>query len=109
MKGLEETLIPHIQTHQEEINKGEGPISGLQVLMGNPGFRADDLRAKAGRTNIVARLEQTDPLHVGRMIWQGSSEIADMGCRLMATVFQMGTAPEPVREPQTPQMNGPML
>jgi hypothetical protein len=96
-----------VQTHQEAISKGEGPISALQIVMGNPGFRADDLRAKAGRTNIVARLERVDPFRMGQLIRQDSGEIADIGCRLMAAVCQMGTAPEPVREPQAPQKGGP--
>ena len=76
--------------------------------MANPGFRANDLRAKAGRTNIVAHLERMDPHRVARMIRQGSGEIAEMGRRVMVASCQMGASPEPAREPQAPQKGGPV-
>jgi hypothetical protein len=108
MKGLEETLIPHVEAHQKEISTGDGPVSAMQVLMANPGFHASDLRAKAGRTNIVAQLEQMDPHRVARMIRQGSDTLAEMGRRVMVASCQMGSSPEPVRKPAAPQKGGPV-
>ena len=106
MKGIEETLIPHVENYQKEISTGDGPVSAVQVLMGNHGFRADDLRAKVGRTSAVARLERMDHLRVGRMILRGDEEIANLGRQVMIASYQMGV-PEPVREPQAPQKGGP--
>ena len=108
MKGVEESLIPHVQTYQKEISVGEGPVSAMQVLMANPGFHANDLRAKAGRTTIVTQLEGMDPHRVAGMIRQGSEVIADMGRRVMVASCQMGAVPEPVREPAAPQKGGPV-
>ena len=109
MKGMEETLVPHVQTFQKEISAGDGPVSALQILMANPGFRANDLRTKAGRTNAVARLERMDPLKVARMICNGSDEIAAMGRQVMIDCCQMGEVREPVHEPRMPRKGGPVL
>lgn len=111
MKGIEETLIPHVQGHQEEINAGDGPASALQILMANRGFRADDLRMKAGKTEVMTRLSRMDRQKVARMIRQNGSEIATMGQQVMLASCQMSdmaeNKPEPVREAQQPQMGGP--
>lgn len=109
MKGMEETLIPHVQAYQKEISTGDGPVSALQILMANKGFRANDLRMKAGRTEPMDRLVRMDPLRVGQMIKQGGGEIAAMGRKVMIASCQMTDAPEPVREPKAPQKGGPVL
>jgi hypothetical protein len=76
--------------------------------MAHPGFRANDLRAKAGKSAAMARLMRTDPKVVSHMIKTGSDQLAEMGRQVMVASCQSGE-PEPVREPAAPQMNGPML
>jgi hypothetical protein len=109
MKGVEEALIPHVERYQEEIKAGDGPVSAVQIVMANKGFHADDLRAKAGRTSAMARLERMEPWKVGQMIKRGDKEIAELGRQAMSASCQMGDAPEPVRAPQrAPQKGGPV-
>ena len=109
MKGVEEALIPHVERYQEEIKAGDGPVSAMQIVMANKGFHADDLRAKAGRTSAMARLERMEPWKVGQMIKRGDKEIAELGRQAMSASCQMGDAPEPVRAPQrAPQKGGPV-
>ena len=109
MKGVEEALIPHVERYQEEIKAGDGPVSAVQIVMANKGFHADNLRAKAGRTSAMARLERMEPWKVGQMIKRGDKEIAELGRQAMSASCQMGDAPEPVRAPQrAPQKGGPV-
>lgn len=108
MKGMEETLIPHVQMYEKEISAGEGPASALQILMSHQGFHADDLRAKAGKTSAMVRLERMDPRQVAEMIRQGSGELGAMGRQVMIASCQMD-GPEPAREPKEPQKSGPVL
>ena len=107
MKGMEETLIPHVENFQKEISKGEGPISALQVLMANPGFRADDLREKVGKTSAMASLERIDPQQVSWMIRSGSEETAALGRQVMSAICEMGDVSGKTRVPKAPQKGGP--
>lgn len=94
MKGMEETLIPHVQAHEKEISTGDGPVSALQILMANRGFRADDLRAKAGKTKVMAKLKRLDSKHVARMVKENGEEVASMGRQVMLASCQMVEEPE---------------
>ena len=107
MKAMEETLIPHVQTYQKEISSGDGPVSALQILMAHRGFRAEDLRVKAGKTAAMTRLERMKPMRVGQMIKQGSGELAEMGRQVMIGSCQMEDAPQTVREHKTARKSGP--
>ena len=113
MKGVEETLIPHVETHREAINSGDGPVSALQILMGHEKFHAKDLQAKAGKTAVFSHLERMDPQQVSRMITHGGAELSAMGRQVMMACCQMDVVPQnepkPVAEPQAPQAGGPIL
>jgi hypothetical protein len=110
MKGVEETLIPHVQNYEKEIRRGDGPASALQVLMGHPGFRAHELREKVGRTISMARLEKMDRQQVAQMIRQGDSELGAMGQQVMLASCQMhpAAAPEAAPAPKAPKKGGPV-
>lgn len=110
MKGVEETLIPHVQNYEKEIRTGDGPVSALQVLMAHQGFRANDLRAKAGRTDSMARLGKMGRDQVARMIRRGDSELGTMGRQVMIASCQMDLPAAPVvsEGPKAPRKNGPV-
>lgn len=90
MRGVEEVLSLHVGAHREVIRSGEGPVSGVQILMAHKGFRADDLREKAGRTHSMARLESMGRETVAKMIRQKSRALSAMGRQVMIDSYQMG-------------------
>ena len=102
MKGMEEALIPHVQTHEKEINTGDGPVSALQILMANRGFRADDLRAKAGKTKVMAKLNRMDPKRIDQMVRENGEDVASMGRQVMVASCQMVEEPEKKIKNETP-------
>ena len=104
--GHNENLLIQIPRNQKmflEETKGKVVVMGRKTLATMP-----QGLPLAGRTNIVAQLEQMDPHRVARMIRQGSDTLAEMGRRVMVASCQMGASPEPVRKPAAPQKGGPV-
>ena len=104
MKGVEETLIPHVENYEKEISIGDGPVSAVQILMGHPGFHANDLRDKAGKTVSMVRLERMSPRQVAGMIQRGDSELGAMGRQVMLASCRMDLE----AAPKAPQKGGPV-
>ena len=59
MKALEQALAPHVAAHQDMIETGDGPLSSIQLLMGNAGFSARDIHRMVSRSEAMAELLAT--------------------------------------------------
>lgn len=86
MKALEQALAPHVAAHQDMIETGDGPLSAIQLLMGNDGFSARDIHRMVSRSEAMAELLATPSGKLPALMRQ-EGKMAVLGRRAMAACY----------------------
>lgn len=98
MKALEQALVPHVAAHQDDIETGEGPLSSIQLLMGNPGFSARDIHRMVSWSEAMAEFLAT-PAEKLPLLLRQEGKMALLGQRAMAACYDSDLRRgRPVRE-----------
>ena len=86
MKALEQALAPHVAAHQDMIETGDGPLSSIQLLMGNTGFSARDIHRMVSRSEAMAELLATPSGRLSALMKE-EGKMAVLGRRAMAACY----------------------
>ena len=86
MKALEQALAPHVAAHQDMIETGDGPLSSIQLLMGNAGFSARDIHRMVSRSEAMAELLATPSGRLSTLMKE-EGKMAVLGRRAMAACY----------------------
>ena len=86
MKALEQALAPHVAAHQAAIETGEGPLSSIQLLLGNPGFSARDIHRMVFWSEAMAEFLATPAEKLPALLRQ-EGKMALLGQRAMTACY----------------------
>ena len=86
MKALEQALAPHVAAHQDAIETGEGPLSSIQLLMGDPGFSARNIHRMVSWSEAMAEFLARPADKLPALLRQ-EGKMALLGQRAMAACY----------------------